>query len=99
MDNIFATIPNSPDSTLLLVKEGCTRFMVSVGAASPHGVAVLVYGLHSDGNYVVVQPGQSQVFSWTKNRITHVVAHGNGGTASNVSYGVVGKDPGTSHDL
>jgi hypothetical protein len=100
-DNIVSSIATSPDTTLFNAGtgQGCSEYMVSVPSGSAHGVAVYIAGLHTDNNYVVINPGQWQNFRWTSNQIKSVVAHGNGGSATNVAHGVIARDPGTIHQL
>jgi hypothetical protein len=76
--------------TVLLSGRGCTSFMVCVPADSTYGVMVHVDSLHTTDEYVPVLPGQSLVFRHTERGITSVVAQGDGGTATNVTYGIVG---------
>jgi hypothetical protein len=76
------------DTILFNDPMGCATFKVSVPLASSYGIGVYVTGVHRDNRYVPVFPGEIAYFASAPHQITKVVAQGDGGTATDVGYGV-----------
>jgi hypothetical protein len=76
---------------------GCTSFDVTVPTTSPYGVKVNVSGLHQAGEGFCVASGASRIFRNLHGQITSVIAQGDGGTATNVTYGVVSQTSSVAH--
>jgi hypothetical protein len=70
---------------------GCTSFSVTVPSSSSYGVKVNVVGLHVAGEGFPVAVGATVIFRYYDCGITSVIAQGDGGTATGVTYGVVSK--------
>ncbi len=78
---------SSPDES----EEGCTSFRVDVDSASLNGILVHVDKLHEDNTWMPIPAGSSVTFRYRDCGIRRVIAQGEYGPATNVTYGVVSK--------
>lgn len=69
-----------------------TGFVVSNPSGSGATVLVHINGMHTYSKYTPVAAGVTQVFRWSKDRITHVDLRAASGTAAGVLWGVVEKE-------
>lgn len=73
---------------------GCTSFQIRCREDSANPVLVRVPGLHKDGEFVAIPPGESMVFRYgamsRREAIAEVYAKGDGGDAD-IDYAVAAK--------
>jgi hypothetical protein len=73
---------------------GCTSIQIDVPSGSSYGLLVSVHGLHTTGTYVPIPKGSSKTFTiMGSGGITSVLAQGDGGTASAVTWGAISIAP------
>jgi hypothetical protein len=85
------SVPAGSDTTV--TSPPCATFMVTVPPTSAYGVLVNIIGIQLTGTGHCVSPGQTQPFRKGCESITTVVLQGDGGTATNVTYGAVSRMP------
>ena len=72
-------------------QRGCTSFRIDVPATAGNGILVHVHGLHDTDEYIPIPVGGGATFRRGDRNLTQVVAQGEGGTSTGVTYGAVSK--------
>ena len=70
---------------------GCTSFRIDVPVTAGNGIIVHVDGLHDTDEYIPIPVGGGATFRRGDRNLTKVVAQGEGGTSTGVTYGAVSK--------
>ena len=80
--NFLASVPASPTVTTLWTAPNtgsngpCSSFMVAVASSSTYSLAVSAPGLHANGEFIVVMPGQMVILRHLDRGIGIVYAMG-----------------------
>ena len=72
-------------------QRGCTSFRIDVPVTAGNGIIVHVDGLHETDEYVPIPVGGGATFRLDDGKLLRVVAQGEGGTSTGVTYGAVSK--------
>ena len=92
-----ANIASGADTVLYsATNRGCTSFRVDVPLGAGNGILIHVDGLHAADEYIPIPVGGSATFRYYDGQLKRVVAQGDGGTCTGLTYGVVSKTAATS---